>query len=122
MNMQATETVKITRVLPGGQIPNMIYSAMVRMLGLANAEAIEFYIDTRLAVEDPERYEQGVKSLLGEHGGSLVIAAIQSELAKASGADRSKDSFVGQVRAAEQALRSRHSFNERTDSQDGDYS
>jgi hypothetical protein len=102
--MQAIETAKRAPVLPGGQIPNLIHDALARMLGAANAEAIEFYIDSRLAVDDPARYETYVKLLLGEHGGSLVIAAIKNELARRSGLDRSTDSFLGQVKAVENAL------------------
>jgi hypothetical protein len=92
-------------MLPGGRVPNLIHGALVRVLGPTNAEAIEFYIDSRLALEDPSGYEKSVKLLLGEHGGRLVIDGLKTELAKGSGIERSSESFFGQIRAAERALR-----------------
>jgi len=102
--MLAQETGKRARVLPGGRVTNLIYGALVRMVGLGNAEAIEFYVDTRLAVQDPPRYERSVRLLLGEYGGRLVIDGLKTELARGSGTERSNDSFFSQVRAAEHAL------------------
>jgi len=102
--MLAQETGKTTRVLPGGRVTNLIFRALVRAVGLTNAEAIEFYVDTRLAVQDPLRYERSVRLLLGEHGGRLVIEGLKTELARASGVERSNESFFGQVRTAEHAL------------------
>jgi len=102
--MLAQETGKRARVLPGGRVTNLIYGALVRTVGLSNAEAIEFYVDTRLAVQDPQRYERSVKLLLGEFGGRLVIDGMKTELARGSGVERSSESFHGQVKAAEHAL------------------
>ena len=102
--MLAQESERVARVLPGGQVTNLIYRALVRMVGLNNAEAIEFYIDTRLAVQDPQAYERSVRLLLGEYGGRLVIDGLKTELARGSGTARSSESFFGQVRAAENAF------------------
>lgn len=102
--MQATGMPKGGRVLRGGEIPNIIYGALVRMLGLGNAEAIEFYVDTRLAVDDPERYESSLRLLLGEQVGSLVVTGIKTELARKSGAAGWGESLLGQVRTSERTL------------------
>ena len=74
------------------------------MVGLTNAEAIEFYVDTRLAVEDPAAYERSVRLLLGDFGGRLVIDGLKTELAMGSGSERSSESFFSQIRASERAL------------------
>jgi hypothetical protein len=85
-------------------IPRMIYGALVRVLGRERAEIVDFYIDTRLAAADPDRYEQAVVSLLGE-GGRLVIRGIKSELAKSGRVHAmANDSFSVEVRAVEKAL------------------
>jgi hypothetical protein len=93
-----------TRVPLGGTVTGLISRALVRMMGQADAEAVDFYVDTRLAVEDPAAYEKSLRLLLGEHGGGLVIDGLKTELAKGSGVERSGDSFLGQVRASERAL------------------
>jgi len=82
----------------------LIFRALVRTVGLTNAETIEFYVDTRLAVQDPLSYERSVRLLLGAHGGRLVMEGLKTELARGSGIERSSESFFGQVRAAEHAL------------------
>ncbi len=105
--MLAQETGSGPHIPPGGQLANLIHGALVRVLGPANAEAIEFYVDTRLAVEDPEAYERSVRLLLRGHGGRLVIDGLKTELAARSGAERSNESFLGQVRAAQRALRTK---------------
>ena len=105
--MLAQETRKSARVLPGGQLTNLIYRALVRTVGSSNAETIEFYVDTRLAVQDPSAYEKSVNLLLGDHGGRLVVDGLKTELARSSGIERSGESFFGQVRASERALRPR---------------
>jgi len=103
--MLSQETVKSARVLRRGKVNDMVFAALVKTLGHSRAETVDFYLDTRLAVDDPERYEQSVKSLLGEHGSSLVIEGIKTEIAMTAGIERSSESFVAQVRAAESALR-----------------
>jgi hypothetical protein len=103
--MLAQETGSGAHIPHGGQLTDLIHGALVRMVGPANAEAIEFYVDTRLAVEDPEAYERSMRLLLREHGGRLVIDGLKTELASRSGAERSNESFFGQVRATERALR-----------------
>jgi hypothetical protein len=105
MKMLVQEAGKGARVLPGGPVTNLIYRSLVRMVGPSNADAIEFYVDTRLAVDDPAGYERSVKLLLGEYGGHLVIDGLKTELAKGSGTERSSESFFSQVRAAERAFR-----------------
>lgn len=102
--MLAQETGKSARVLPGGRVTNLIYRALVRTVGLTNAETIEFYVDTRLAVEDPATYEKSVKLLLGDHGGRLVIDGLKTELARGTGVERSSESFFSQVKASERSL------------------
>lgn len=102
--MLAQKSERASRILPGRQVTSLIYGALVRMVGRTNAEAIEFYIDTRLAVQDPLTYERSVRLLLGEYVGSLVIDGLKTELAKGSGTERSSESFFGQVRAAESAF------------------
>jgi hypothetical protein len=103
--MLSHETVKSARVLRRGKVSDVIFAALVRTLGHSRAETVDFYLDTRLAVDDPERYERSVVLLLGEHGGRMAIEGIKTELAKTAGIERSSESLVAQVRAAERALR-----------------
>jgi hypothetical protein len=103
--MLSQETVKSARVLRRGKVSDMIFAALVRTLGHSRAETIDFYLDTRLAVDDPERYERSVAMLLGEHGGNMAIEGIKTELAKTVGIERSSESLLAQVRAAELTLR-----------------
>ena len=80
-------------------LDSVVYGALVHMLGLRTADAIDFYVDTRLATDDPERYEQAILLLLGRHGGTLVMHGIRSELETSKGGERlTKESFGGQVR------------------------
>ena len=65
-----------------GRTSNILYGALVCAVGLSSAEAIDFYVDSRLAALDPVRYEQSIKKLLGEHGGDLIVRAMRSELAR----------------------------------------
>jgi hypothetical protein len=102
--MLAQETLKGDRVLAGAQLTSFVYGALVKLLGLTNAQAIEFYVDTRLAVDNPDGYEQSMRRLLGEHGGSLVINGLKTELARGSGTERSSESFRSQVSTAEHVL------------------
>jgi len=102
--MLSQETVKSARALRGGKVNDLVFAALVRTLGHAKAQTVDFYLDTRLAVDDAERYEQSVRLLLGEHGGGLVIGGIKTELAKQIGIERSKESLLTHVRAAEQAI------------------
>ena len=83
----------------------MVFAALVKTLGHSRAETLDFYLDTRLAVDDPERYEESIRLLLGEHGSSLVVEGIKTEIAITAGIDRSSESLVAQVKAAEGALR-----------------
>jgi hypothetical protein len=103
--MLAREIESGSSVMVRGRLATLIYRALVRTVGKANAEAVEFYVDTRLAIEDPAAYERSVKLLLGEHGGSLLIGGLKTEVARAGGVERSGESFFSQVRAAERALR-----------------
>jgi len=103
--MLVQEPGKVARVIPGGPVTNLVYRALVKMVGQTNADAIEFYIDTRLAVDDPAEYERSVGLLLGDHGGHLVMNGLKTELARGSGTERFSESFFSQVRAAERALR-----------------
>jgi uncharacterized membrane protein YebE (DUF533 family) len=103
--MLSQETVKSARVLRRGKVSDMVFAALVRTLGHSRAETVDFYLDTRMAVDDPERYERSVVSLLGEHGGSMAIEGIKTELAKTAGIERSRESLLAQVRAAERAIR-----------------
>jgi len=103
--MLSQETVKSARVLRRGKVSDMVLAALVRTLGHSRAETVDFYLDTRLAVDHPERYEKSVRLLLGEHGSSLVIEGIKTEIANMAGIARSSESLLAQVRAAEGALR-----------------
>jgi len=105
LSMLSQETVKSARVLRRGKVSDMIFAGLVKTLGHSRAETLDFYLDTRLAVDDPGRYEQSVRMLLGEHGSSLVIEGIKTEIANTAGIERSSESLVAQVRAAEGALR-----------------
>ena len=102
--MLSQETVKSARVLRRGKVSDMVFAALVRTLGHSRAETVDFYLDTRLAVDDTERYEQSVGLLLGENGSSLVIEGIKTEIARTAGIERSSESLLAQVRAAERAL------------------
>jgi hypothetical protein len=103
--MLSQETVKSARVLRRGKVSDMVFAALVKTLGHSRAETMDFYLDTRLAVDDPERYEESVKLLLGEHGSGLVIEGIKTEIANTAGIERSAESLAAQVRATEGALR-----------------
>jgi len=103
--MLSQDTVKSARVLRRGKVSDMIFAALVRTLGHSRAETVDFYLDTRLAVDDPERYERSVALLLGEHGGCLAVQGIKTELANTVGIERSNESLLAQVRAAERSLR-----------------
>jgi hypothetical protein len=103
--MLSQETLKSARVLRRGKVSDIVFAALVKTLGHSRAETLDFYLDTRLAVDDPERYERSVKLLLGEHGSSLVIEGLKTELASTAGVERSSESLVAQVKAAECALR-----------------
>jgi hypothetical protein len=97
--------LRSARVLRRGKVSDMIFAALVKTLGHSRAETLDFYLDTRVAVDDPERYEQSVTLLLGEHGSSLVIEGIKTEIASTAGIERSSESLLAQVRASETALR-----------------
>jgi hypothetical protein len=103
--MLSQETVKSARVLRRGKVSDVVFAALVKTLGHSMAETMDFYLDTRLAVDHPERYEKSVELLLGEHGSSLVIEGIKTEIAKTVGIERSSESLVAQLKAAEGALR-----------------
>jgi hypothetical protein len=102
--MLAQETTKSDRALHRCQVTSLIYGSLVRAVGPTNAEVLEFYVDTHLAVDNSERYEESMRRLLGEHGGGLIIDGLKAELAMGSGAELSHESFRSQVRAAEHAL------------------
>jgi|SRR5271163_3954906 len=86
-------------------IPKLVYEALARVVGRERAETVDFYVDSRLASTDPDRYEMAVRDLLGEANGRLVIRAMKWELAK-SGHVRGTigESFSSEVRAVEKAL------------------
>ena len=87
------------------QVPKLVYESLARVLGRERAEVVDFYIDSRLASIDPDRYERALGDLLGRTNGSLVIRAVKSELAKTRHARGALDeSFSGEVRALERAL------------------
>jgi hypothetical protein len=82
-----------------------VYRALVSMLGAKNSAAVDFYVDTRLVTDDPERYEQAIRLLLGEHWGSLVIQGIKSELSAADhGQVSPKESLASMVGKYERTL------------------
>jgi hypothetical protein len=86
-------------------IPTLVYAALVRLLGRERAEILDFFVDSRLAAADPEKYEQAVQILLGDSGGRLVIDALTSELARfARVAHAGKESLLTEVRAIEKTL------------------
>jgi len=81
--------------------PRTVYEALVRVVGRERAEVVDFYIDSRLAFTDPERYERAVESLLGE-GGRVVMRAMKSELAKSGRVEgMANESISREVRAIE---------------------
>jgi hypothetical protein len=108
--MVAQELSPREPISPSALVPELVYEALMRTLGRDRAEVVDFYIDTRLAAEDPERYERAIKSLLGEHGARLVTRAIKSELAKPGRVENGRDeSLLTEVRTVEKALlRSAH--------------
>src|SRR5207244_13344002 len=79
--MLSQETLKSARVLRRGKASDLLFSALVKTLGHSRAETVDFYLDTRLAVDDPERYERLVRLLLGEHAGGLAVEGLKTELA-----------------------------------------
>ena len=103
--MLSQETLKSARVLRRGKASDLLFSSLVKALGRSRAETLDFYLDTRLGIDDPERYERLVKLLLGEHAGRLALEGIKTELATTTGIDRSSESLLAEVRAAERALR-----------------
>src|SRR5438477_727804 len=103
--MLSRETVKSARVLRRGKASDLLFAALVKTLGRSRAETVDFYLDTRLAVDDPERYERSVMLLLGEHAGGLAVEGLKTELATTTGIERSSESLLTHVKAAERALR-----------------
>jgi hypothetical protein len=86
-------------------IPSLVYATLVRLLGRERAEILDFFVDSRLAAADPDRYERAVRSLLGENGGRLVITALTSELARSARvAHAGKESLLNEVRTVEKTL------------------
>jgi hypothetical protein len=86
-------------------IPSLVYATLVRLLGRERAEILDFFVDSRLAAADPDRYERAVRSLLGENGGRLVITALTSELARSARvAHAGKESLLSEVRTVEKTL------------------
>jgi hypothetical protein len=86
-------------------IPKLVYEALSKVVGRERAEVVDFYLDSRLASTDPDRYERALKDLLGEEGGRLVLRAMKSELAKSGHVHGAvNESFSGEVRALEKAL------------------
>jgi hypothetical protein len=87
-------------------VSTQVYDALVRLLGRERAEVVDFFVDARLAGDNPERYERAVESLLGEQSGRLVITGLRSELARRSGklAKTGTDSLLTQVRIVEKSL------------------
>jgi hypothetical protein len=86
-------------------IPPMVYGALVRVLGRERAEIVDFYIDSRLAIVDPERYERAVEDLLGEGGGRLVIRALRTEITRLGRTGKpASESLLSEVRMLEKAF------------------
>jgi hypothetical protein len=86
-------------------IPTLVYASLVQLLGRERAEILDFFVDSRLAAADPDRYAQAVQSLLGDSGGRLVITALTSELASlARVAHAGKESLFTEVRTIEKTL------------------
>jgi len=86
-------------------IQALVYGSLVRLLGRERAEVVDFFVDSRLAAVDPDRYERAVESLLGEEGGLLVLNALKSELARsARAASLWNESLLAGVRMVEKAL------------------
>jgi len=94
---------KSIRRLPS--IPTLVYAVLVRLLGRERAEILDFFVDSRLAAIDPDKYEQAVHGLLGENGGRLIITALTSELARSARvAHGGKESLLTEVRTVEKTL------------------
>jgi len=86
-------------------ISRIVYGALVRVLGRERAQIVDFYVDSRLAASDPERYERALEGLLGGEGGRLVIRGIKSELGRSGRVECvESESFYGHVKAVESAL------------------
>jgi hypothetical protein len=86
-------------------IPTLVYAALIRLLGQERAEILDFFIDTRLAALEPDRYERAVLNLLGEEGGRLVITALSSELARSTTVAHSRtESLLTEIRMVEQTF------------------
>jgi hypothetical protein len=94
-------TVHLSRTLA----ESAVYGALVHLVGVRAADMIDFYVDTRLATDDPEKYEQVIKLLLGEFGGGLLVQGVKSELTTPNGKPTGiKETFGDQMRAFERAL------------------
>jgi hypothetical protein len=77
MNLPATDSNPIeSRML------DSIKATLTRVLGPDSAQAVEFYVDNHLALEDPAAFEQALADFLGSQAGGLLIEAIKSDLRK----------------------------------------
>lgn len=101
--MQEASSLRPARGL--SPVTGLVYRALVKMLGKDRAEVLDFYVDSRLAAEDPDGYERALLRLLGEHGGRLVVSALRSDLGKAARTGSFfEGSFLNDVRMTEKAL------------------
>jgi hypothetical protein len=68
------------------KILSVVRKALLDMLGETPARAVEFYVDSGLAVREPERYEKAMKELFSD-GARIIIQTIERDLCALAGVE-----------------------------------
>jgi len=62
----------------------VIRQALFDMLGDTPAKAVDFFVDSRLAIREPDRYERAMKEVFRE-GAKVVIERVEKDLCAMAG-------------------------------------
>jgi len=82
---QALETIRFA-----------IDSAIAGVVGQSTARAINFYVDSRLAISDPDRYARSLSKIFGD-GAKVLTDKIIDEVCLRSGLARSEVATIGEA-------------------------
>jgi hypothetical protein len=64
----------------GSRMLDSIKATLTRVLGQESAQAIEFYVDEHLALNDPGAFEEALADFLGSQAGRILIEAIKTDM------------------------------------------
>jgi hypothetical protein len=64
----------------GSRMLDSIKATLTRVLGQESAQAIEFYVDEHLALNDPGAFETALADFLGSQAGRILIEAIKADM------------------------------------------